>query len=154
MSTSNGTPTLNKENAVAVLINSVRLGQNNGAFLIQEVSLLKKAIDFFNKDVTEKPTFNSTENPEIVAINLLIQACQKVNTTSKNPLSIDDAALIFDCFEFFVKEYGSGAVANTESSKPSAKAVASTLQKHEEVEEEEEEPRERLITVKGKQRAV
>jgi hypothetical protein len=104
---------INKENSIAILINSVRMGQKMGAYLLKETKVLKQAIDYFNPDVTDKPTFESAENPEIVAVNLLLQGVQKAqNHGGEFAYSIDDAALLWDILEFWIKEGGRAVTQN------------------------------------------
>lgn len=157
MTTTANVPQINKENSIAIFVNTIKAGQAKGAFLIQEANILKKAIDYFNKDVKVKPEFGNNQDPEIVAVNLLIQGCQKVQNSVNNPLSLEDAATIFECFEYWVK-LSNGEVKAAEpepAPKKSAKAVAQSLKTvvEEDDDDNDEEPVERLITVKGKGRA-
>jgi hypothetical protein len=45
---------INKKNSIAILINSVLMGQKMGAYLLKETKVLKQAIDYFNPNVTDK----------------------------------------------------------------------------------------------------
>lgn len=162
--------TINKENSIVVLINSVRLGQKMGAYILREVKLLKQAIDYFNPDVKEKPTFDNAENPEIVAINLLLQGVQKAQAHGgEYAFSIDDAAFLWDIMEFWIKEGGKGIAQNVningttkEKNGKSAKSAAASLRTirtengDDEEDEEEDEDATPLITNsyrrKGKER--
>lgn len=122
------TTTLTRENTANVLIAMVKAGQKTGAFLLQETVLLKKACDYFIKD--QKPDMG--ENPEITAVNLLLQACQKINGSPNNPFTLEDASLIYEIFEFWEKEV----------KKPTAKTAGSLGGVEEVVDEEEEEEEE------------
>lgn len=156
---------MNKEQAIYILSNSVELAQKKGTFLLQEASLLKKAVDFFNKDVKEKPDFGSSETPDIVATNLLLQGVQKAQSHRECPYNLHDAALLFEVFEFLVKNSGKDVAQNVNlgsSSKKDSKtkkSAVSALQASrvdEESEESEEDDNEiRPITAKskGKERA-
>lgn len=142
-----------------------------GAYVLREVKLLKQAIDYFNPDVKEKPTFENSENPEIVAVNLLLQGVQKAQAHGGEfSFSIDDAALLWDIMEFWIKEGGKAVTQNvnvsgTPSSKEksrSAKQAASSVRTisksdDEEGDDEDEKDSTPLITVspsrKGKERA-
>jgi hypothetical protein len=150
------TATLTKENSVQILINSVKLAQTKGCFLLQECALIKKAFDFFDKNVKEKPTFGeSQEDPKVICCNLLLQSVQKANSSPNNPFSIEDAALLFQVFEFLAKEMGPEVTPKSnETSGSSTKAKASkSLRDSVVVDEEEDTPVERLISVKGKGKA-
>jgi len=155
---------INKENSIAVLINSVRFGQKMGAYALRETKLLKQAFDYFNPDIKEKPTFENSENPEIVAVNLLLQGVQKAQAHGGEfAYSIDDAALLWDIMEFWIKEGGKDVTKNVnvapQKEKKSAKQAASSVRSiskmdEKEVEEEESEDDTPTITVskKGKER--
>lgn len=159
------TTPINKENSINVLLNSIRLAQKNGAYLLRESALLADAIDYFNPDVKEKPTFENSENPEVVAVNLLLQGVQKAQAHGGEfAYSIEDARLLWKITEFWVKEGGRAVTQNLASSssqkeKKSAKAAANSVRqqedKHEEVEDEddEEEIHPIQVTKKGKERA-
>lgn len=157
---------INKENSIAVLVNSVRFGQKMGAYALRETKLLKQAFDYFNPDVKDKPTFENSENPEIVAVNLLLQAVQKAQAHGGEfAYSIDDAALLWDIMEFWIKEGGKAVTQNVNVSgspqkeKKSAKQAASSVRnisKSEDkvLDESDEESDDNLISVskKGKER--
>jgi hypothetical protein len=126
---------LTKESCITILSNSVEIAQKRGTYLLQEASLLKKAVDFFNKELKEKPDFGSTENPEIVAINLLLQGVTKAQTHRECPFNLHDAALLFDVYEFLVKDSGKDVAQNVSlgsgsgsSKKESKKSAVSALQ--------------------------
>ena len=132
--------TINKENSVIILSNSVRMGQKMGAYILRESNILKKAIDFFNPDVTEKPDFGGTQDPEIVAVNLLLQGVQKAQAHGgEHAYSIDDAALLWDIMEFWMKEGGKAVAQNVnvsgssrkEETAKSSKPVATSLKSQE-----------------------
>jgi hypothetical protein len=72
---------LTKESSISILIRSVEIAQTKGCFLLQEASLLKKAIDSFDKNAKTKPDFGTTEDPEIVAINLRFKVFKRLKTT-------------------------------------------------------------------------
>lgn len=159
---------INKENSVAILVNSVRIGQKMGAYVLRETKLLKQAIDYFNPDVKDKPTFENSENPEIVAVNLLLQGVQKAQAHGGEfAYSIDDAALLWDIMEFWIKEGGKAVTQNVNVSGPvkekkSAKQAAASVRtitksapEDDDEESEDEKPSTPLITVskKGKERA-
>lgn len=159
---------MNKDQAISLLCNSVELAQKKGAFLLQEASLLKKAVDYFNKDAKSKPDFGSQENPEIVAINLLLQGVQKAQAHRECPFNLNDAALLFEVFEFLVKDSGKdvaqnvnlGSSASGSSGKKEKKAKsavsalqASRIEEDEEEEDEDDDNEIRPITVKGKGKA-
>lgn len=142
------TTPLNKENSVAILINSVRMGQKMGAYLLKETKVLKQAIDYFDPNVKDKPTFEDSENPEIVAVNLLLQGVQKAqNHGGEFAYSIDDAAFLWDIMEFWIKEGGRAVTQNVrvpggsskETSGTSAKAAASSVKKRTTLTEDEQE---------------
>jgi hypothetical protein len=105
---------INKENSITVLANSIRLGQKMGAFLMREAKLLKQAIDYFNPEVKEKPEiFKDVENPEVVAVNLLLQGVQKAQSHGGElAYSLEDAAVLWDVMEFWIKEGGKQVVQN------------------------------------------
>lgn len=148
---------LTKENSVTILSNSIDLAQKRGAFLLQEASLLKKAVDFFNKDVKTKPDFGGSENPEVVAINLLLQGVQKAQSHKDCPFNLNDAALLFDIFEFLVKDGGKDVAQNVNlgGSKSSSSSSVAQLTQLTEEDEDEDDDEIRPITVssnKGKGR--
>jgi hypothetical protein len=72
-------------------------------------------------------------------------------------MTIDDAATVFECFEYWVK-LSNGEVKAVEDEPPkkkSAKSVVQTMKTvDEDDEEDEDEPLERLITVKKGKHAV
>ena len=158
--------TITKESAITVLINSVRLAQKNGAYLLRESALLADAIDYFNPDVKEKPTFENNENPEFVAINILLQGVHKGQThAGEFSYSLEDGRLLWKITDFLVKEMGKGVtqninVANKEKEKRSVKASAlknfrtsSQDEDREENEDNDDDDKEeeiRPIQVKGK----
>ncbi|RKO94289.1 hypothetical protein BDK51DRAFT_28902 [Blyttiomyces helicus] len=114
---------INRKNSIAVLNNSIRMGQMNGAFLLREASLLKDALDFFDDNVKEKPTFDTADNPETVAVSLLLQGVQKAQAHGgEKAYSLDDAALLHKIHEFWLKELGSSV---NQKERRSAKAAAS-----------------------------
>ena len=144
---SSSVPEITRENSVVILSNSVRMGQKMGAFLLREVSLLKKAIDFFNPDVETKPDFGDKQDPEIVAINLLLQGVQKAQSHGGElAFSIDDAALLWDIIEFWMKEGGKGvapkpvAAATPAPAAPARKSARALVK--ELIEEEDEDDNE------------
>ncbi|KAJ3228630.1 hypothetical protein HDU81_006020 [Chytriomyces hyalinus] len=158
---------INRENSIAILSNSVRMGQKMGAYLLREVSLLKKAIDFFNPEIKDKPDFGGSQDPEIVAVNLLLQGVQKAQSHGGEfSYSIDDAALLWDIMEFWMKEGGKAVAQNVNvSSSPksdkeskSAKSAVNSARVAKISEEEEEEDDDNEIRVrplsKGKERVV
>ncbi|RKO94574.1 hypothetical protein BDK51DRAFT_26859 [Blyttiomyces helicus] len=99
---------INRKNSIAVLNNSIRMGQMNGAFLLREASLLKDA---------------KTNNPETVAVSLLLQGVQKAQAHGgEKAYSLDDAALLHKIHEFWLKELGSSV---NQKERRSAKAAAS-----------------------------
>lgn len=141
---------INKENSINVLINSVRLAQKNGSYLLRESALLADAIDYFNPDLKEKPTFENSENPEIVAVNLLLQGVQKGQAHGGDfSYSLEDARLLWKIMEFWIKEGGKAvtqnvnvaSTSNKDKEKRSAKAAAlNTLRSsHDDNEEDNEE---------------
>jgi hypothetical protein len=155
---------INKENSITVLINSVRLGQKMGSYVLRETKLLKQAIDYFNPDVKDKPTFEDSENPEIVAVNLLLQGVQKAQAHGGEfSFSIDDAALLWDIMEFWIKEGGkevtqnvnvSGSTSKEKNAKSAKQAASSVRSIKVEEDDEDYEDDAKLITVskKGKNR--
>jgi cytochrome c biogenesis protein ResB len=152
-----------KESSVAILSNSVKMANSKGVFSLPEAAVIKKAVDYFNKDVKEKSKFNkddSSENTELVAVNLLIQGVQKAQLHVNNPYSLDDAAILVETFEFLQKEYGSAvAPTATPEKKDSKKSAKSLLEKKAEKESEDEEEddeddiRPIKVSTKGKERA-
>ena len=140
---------INKENSITVLTNSVRLGQKMGAYLMREAKLLKQAIDYFNPDVKDKPDFGgSTSDPEIVAINLLLQGVQKAQSHGGElAFSLDDAALLSDIMEWWVKMSNSDitkTAASASKEGKSAKAAANGTKSVAAVQEGEDEEDEDL----------
>ena len=134
---------INKQNSVQIMINTVKAGQQKGAFLLNDCVAIKKAIDYFNPEVKTKPDFGATENAELVAVNILIQACQKVNSHSNNPLSLEDGAILFEIFQFWLKA--------TDPSAADAAPPSSLLKTVVDEESEDEDiPQPKLMTVKGK----
>lgn len=167
---SSSTP-INKENSINVLANSVRLAQKNGAFNLRDAALLADAIDFLNPEVKEKPKFDSPEDPEIVAVNMLLQGVQKGQAHSGEwSYGLDDARLLYKIIEFWMKELGRGVTQNVTMSsgtstsskdKKSAKnAAASAIRQQQssdnaesdEGEDEDEGIRPLQINKKGKER--
>lgn len=159
---------ITKETSIPVLINSVRFGQKMGAYALREAKLLKQAIDYFNPDIKDKPTFEGVSNAEFAAVNLLLQGVQKAQAHGGDfAYSFDDAALLWDITEFWIKEGGNAVAQNVnvassskEKSSKSAKSAASSAKAsitkpEKEVEEEEDDDEEPTITVsqrKGKSR--
>jgi len=148
---------MNKEQAISILTNSVELAQKKGSYLLQEAALLKKAIDFFNKDVKSKPDFGSSENAETVAINLLLQGVQKAQAHRECPFNLNDAALLFEIFELLVKEGGKEVAQNVNlgsSKKDNKEAVSAIKSKKEEESDDDDDNEIRPITTstKGKNR--
>jgi hypothetical protein len=114
------TTAITKENSIAILSNSVHMGQKMGAFLLKEASLLNKAIDYFKSDVKEKPDFGGVpvEQREIVAINLLVQGVQKAQSHGGEfAYSINDASLLWDIIEFLTKDTGKSVSKPNDASK-------------------------------------
>ena len=111
---------ITKQNSVVILTTSIKLGQQNGCFLLGEAAMLKKAIDYFNPEVTTKPTFDSQEDPEIISINALLQGVQKIQSSKNNPFSIEDSALLWDIIQFWVKSTGQVAAPEAASSSEEA----------------------------------
>ena len=160
------TSNINRENSIAILSNSVRMGQKMGAFLLREVSLLKKAIDQFNPDVKDKPDFGGSQDPDIVAVNLLLQGVQKAQAHGGEfSYSIDDAALLWDIMEFWMKEGGKAVAQNVnvsssksdKESKSAAKSAVNSARSVAQIDEEDEEGdddeiRVRPLSTKGKDR--
>jgi hypothetical protein len=154
---------LTKESCITILSNSVELAQKRGTYLLQEASLLTKAVDFFKKEDGEKPDFGgSKENPEIVAINLLLQGVTKAQNHRECPFNLHDAALLFDVYEFLVQNSGKDVAQNvglgsSAPKKESKKSAVSALQAVQEQSDSEEDDNEiRPMTVssrKGKERA-
>lgn len=152
---------ITKEYSITVLVNSVRFGQRMGAYALREAKLLKQAIDYFNPDIKEKPTFDGVSNPELAAVNLLLQGVQKAQAHGGEfAYSFDDAALLWDITEFWLKEGGNAVAQNVNTASPSkdkssksAKAAASSSVKSIRTEEEDDDEDEPTITVsqrKGK----
>ena len=162
------TTAINKENSINVLTNSIRLGQKNAAYLLRESALLADAIDYFNPDVKEKPTFENSENPEVVAVNLLLQGVQKAQARGGEfSYSVEDARLLWKITEFWMKEGGRAVTQNLSGSsqqkdKKSAKAAVRQHEekREDEVEDEDDEEEEKSIrpiqikSSKGKERAL
>lgn len=158
--------TINKENSINVLVNSVRLGQKMGAFLLRESALLADAIDYFNPDIKDKPTFENSENPEVVAVNLLLQGVQKAQAHGGEfSYGMDDARLLWKIMEFWVKESGKAVTQNLASGSSKDKrqkgsAASAVRQQSEKVEEEndeeddEDEIRPIQVSKKGKERSL
>ena len=113
---------ITKENSIPILVNSVRLGQKNGAYFLKECALLNKAIQYFNSDVKEKP-FADAQEPEVVAINLLLQGVQKAQMHGgEHSYSLEDAALLSEILDFWVKEGGKQVGQNIGKTGKSAKS--------------------------------
>lgn len=156
---------ITKENSITVLINSVRLGQRMGAYLLKEVSFLKKAIDYFDVNVKEENKPDLGENPEIVAVNLLLQGVQKAQQHGGEfSYSIDDAALLWDILEFWVKEGGKAVAQNVnvgssksdkdgKAAKNAANSVRAQSKQDDDSEEENDSNEIRISSKKGKDRA-
>lgn len=152
---------LTKESCITILSNSVELAQKRGTYLLQEASLLTKAVDFFKKEDGEKPDFGGSTEPEIVAINLLLQGVTKAQNHRECPFNLHDAALLFDVYEFLVQNSGKDVAKNVGSSAPkkkeSKKSAVSALEAVQEESDSEEDDNEiRPMTVssrKGKERA-
>jgi hypothetical protein len=123
--------TITKENSIPILINAVNSGQRMGAYLLKDTKALQQAIDYFDPDVTEKP-FSNSENPEVVAVNVLFQGIHKAQDRGgAHAYSIRDAALLYDILEFWVKEVGRAVTQNvripssSQSSQSSSKGGSS-----------------------------
>lgn len=115
---------INKENSITILANSIRRGQKMGAFLMREAKFLKQAIDYFDPNVKEKPElFKDIENPEITAVNLLLQGVQKAQSHGGElSYTLEEAEILWDIMEFWIKE-GGNQVVNT------SKATSSAVEK-------------------------
>jgi hypothetical protein len=104
---------ITEENSITVLVNSVKFGQKMGAYALREAKLLKQAIDYFDANKKEKPTFDGADNPKLAAINLLLQGVQKAQAHGgEYAFSFDDAALLWDITEFWIKEGGKAVTQN------------------------------------------
>lgn len=137
--------TFTKENTIPILINSVRRGQAMGAYECKECSILLKALQYFDPKITEKP-FTNEQNPENVAVNLLLQGVQKANAHGgPYAFSIEDAALLWDITEFWIREGGKQVAANVgteekaKKRKPSAVRSVVAIEEDDEEDEEDEE---------------
>lgn len=136
---------INKESSIVALTNSVRMGQRMGAFLIREASLLLDAINYFNDDIKEKAEiFSNTEEPEIVAINLLLQGVQKAQAHGgEHAYSLEDAAYLWKVIDFWIQKGGKEVSQNitkrtVEKDGKSAKSVVDNARVKQEEEEDEE----------------
>ncbi len=148
--------TLTRENTIAMLIQAVRNAHKMGAFALREMPTIKKAIDYLDPDVKEKPTFeNNPENPEVAAVHLLLQCVQRGQAHGGDrAYSIEDAALLWEITEFWLKEIG-----NEGTDKKSGKSTKSSTVQHDDDHDDEDDDAEidskyRPITMsKGKSRA-
>ena len=154
---------INRENSIAVLVNSVNVGQKMGAYQLREAKLLHKAVQYFNPEVKTKPDFEGSANPEITAINLLLQGVQKAQLHGGDmAFSLDDAALISDVVDWLLKEYGKqvGQNVNTNDDKSGKKGSKNTnessvkVSRHEDEDDEDDEDLPTITPRKGKGRAA
>jgi hypothetical protein len=136
---------LTKESSISILIRSVEIAQTKGCFLLQEASLLKKAIDSFDKNAKTKPDFGTTEDPEIVAINLLLQGVQKAQNYKECPFSLGDASILYDTFKFLSENVGKGVDQNvnlggsSSATKKDKKSAVTSLQSIPETQDDDED---------------
>ena len=147
---------MNKEKAIAILITSVEAAQRKGTFLLSEASVLKKAVDYFNSDVKEKSDFGSQE-PETVALNLLLQGVQKAQNYKECPYNLTDAAILYDVVDFLVKDGGKDLSKNVNMASTSpkkekkvSKPVVKVESSESESDEESSEIRPISVSKKGK----
>lgn len=152
-------PTINKENSIKLLTQYIDLAQQKGAFLLQEASVLKKAVDFFNPDVKKKPSFGEVgQDPEIIAITLLLRGVQR-GQAHGNAYNLADAAMIWDITEFWIKEGGKAVSEGVNIDKKAKKDESSSsnsrkAQVEKDDDEDDDEDEVTPITVnKGKGRA-
>lgn len=98
---------LNKQNTTALLSQYAELVQKSGGFpRFSDAALIKDAVSFFDSSVKKKPTFKDEGDPEIIAINILLQAVHKGQQLPNCPFNLTDAKLINEIIEFWVKEGG------------------------------------------------
>lgn len=140
---------LNKENSIQILNNSLDRGRLMGAFSLKDAHAIKQARDFFNPDVKDKPTFNDAPDPEIAAINIFLQAVQKAQGHGGEfAYTFEDASLLWEIIEFWIKESGSKAVVENvrmndgpAESKSSSSRDKSSRSGRRDVSSDEDEPR-------------
>ena len=157
---------MSRDQRIQFLIKLVENAQKQGAFLLRESSLLKKAKDYFNPDVKDedKPTFTEDDkDPELIAQDLLMQAVEVGNR--KGAYGLEEAAMAYELVEHLRQEI----LKSRESSKAGPSAAAAPARetkpskrsrKHESEDEAEdaveelEAPAFRSVTSKGKGRAA
>jgi len=123
---------LNKENSIQILMNSLEKGRLMGAFSLKDAHAIKQALNFFSPDVKEKPTFNDAPDPEIAAINIFLTGVQKAQTHGgENAYTFDEASLLWQIVEFWVNatsgKNNEGAEDKAEKDGRTAKATAAPL---------------------------
>lgn len=93
-----------KEEAIIVLIASVKSGQRNGAFSLRETKLLKDAIDCLQSSIADKPFADSER--ERRAVHTLLKGVDKAQQHGgERAFSIEDANLLYDISQFFLERY-------------------------------------------------
>ncbi len=122
---------LTKENSIQILNNSLDRGRLMGAFSLKDAHAIKQARDFFNPEVKEKPTFNDAPDPEIAAINIFLQAVQKAQGHGGEfAYTFEDASLLWEIIEFWIKESGSKAVVENVRMNDGPSESKSSREKH------------------------
>lgn len=154
-----------RKQRIAILINSVEAGQRMGAYLLREASLLKKAKDYFNEDLPadKKSTFDGADNPEMVAVNLLLQGVAKAQAHGgPNAYSLDDADYLWEITQEFMKEMGKAVAQNVggpskPKEKPNPKAAAASIRGTDVDEEDDDDDANEIKAIsprKGKERVA
>lgn len=159
---------MSRDQRVQLLIKLVESAQKQGAFLLRESSLLKKAKDYFNPDLKdeEKPSFTEDDkDPELIAQDLLMQAVEVGNR--KGAYGLEEAAMAYELVEHLRQEIIKSRQSEASSASASAPQAASAPAqktrrrpaKQEESEEDEDEADEELASpafrsLKGKSRAA
>lgn len=109
---------INRENSIAMLVQAAENAQKMGALHLRETPILKKALDYFKAEEDDKPDFDGAENPELVALNILLQIINRAQRHGGElAYSVDDAALLWEITEFWIKETGKEVTKGTTASK-------------------------------------
>ncbi len=91
--------TLNKDTARLILSQFVENANTKGCYTLKDAMLLKRAADYFSKDVKEKiPLVENDVDPEGTAENVLVSGVQVAQ--SKGAYSLSDSAMLFQVVSY------------------------------------------------------
>ena len=131
-----------------------------GAFSLKDAHAIKQALDYFHPDVKDKPNFNDAPDPEIAAINIFLQAVQKAQGHGgEHAYTFDEASLLWEIIEFWVKASGGAGKQNKEKDKEplkdgkTAKAAVNQIRNGQKPTESSDEDEEAEDTIRLPSRA-